>query len=162
MVAIDNSACSSRALEESIREAALRRCCLEILHVVDYGFLKHDQHLLDVSSIRRDRAAAGHALLQTAATRANANQLEHSVQLIDDMATLGDVAGRILKYVRDTCPALVVVGTHGKTGLTRAVLGSVADQLVRHSPVPVLVVRQDMQPETLRHSTVPGAEPIRY
>jgi hypothetical protein len=48
LVAIDNSACSSRALEESIREAALRRCCLEILHVVDYGFLKHDQHLLNI------------------------------------------------------------------------------------------------------------------
>jgi universal stress protein A len=37
---------------------------------------------------------------------------------------------------------LAVVGTHGRTGLGRALLGSVAERVVRHAPCPVLVVRQ--------------------
>jgi universal stress protein A len=37
---------------------------------------------------------------------------------------------------------LVVIGTHGRTGLGRVLLGSVAETVVRHSPCPVLVVRQ--------------------
>jgi universal stress protein A len=36
---------------------------------------------------------------------------------------------------------LVVVGSHGRTGLGRLVIGSVAEQLVRHAPCPVLVAR---------------------
>jgi universal stress protein A len=37
---------------------------------------------------------------------------------------------------------LVVIGTHGRTGLSRVLLGSVAETVVRHAPCPVLVVRQ--------------------
>ena len=37
---------------------------------------------------------------------------------------------------------LIVIGSHGRTGLKRFLLGSVAESVVRHAPVPVLVVRE--------------------
>jgi nucleotide-binding universal stress UspA family protein len=47
----------------------------------------------------------------------------------------------IQNYVEDNAVDLVVMGTHGRTGLDRYLLGSVTEKLVRTSPVPVLSVR---------------------
>ncbi|WP_255371489.1 universal stress protein [Cupriavidus sp. YR651] len=144
LVAVDNSRCASRALDEAVREAALRHAHLEILHVVNYSFLKNQENPFELAAIRRQHVTEANALLQEAAGRAQAAQIEHSEQLVDNMATLGDVADRIVQYARDSRPDLVVAGTHGHTGLSRAVLGSVAEKLVRHCPAPVLVIREDM------------------
>lgn len=49
----------------------------------------------------------------------------------------------ILDYVADPGVDLVVMGTHGRTGLERYVVGSVAERVVRRSPVPVMTVHPD-------------------
>lgn len=54
----------------------------------------------------------------------------------------GAPAGEIVRFARDGGFDLIVMGTHGDTGLTRVVLGSVADRVVREAACPVLVVRQ--------------------
>lgn len=53
----------------------------------------------------------------------------------------GDVQERIVGYVGKNGVDLIIVATHGRSGVRRLLLGSVADRLVRSSPVPVLVVR---------------------
>ena len=52
----------------------------------------------------------------------------------------GDPAARVLETARGLAADLIVMGTHGHRGLTRLVLGSVAERVVRESPVPVLSV----------------------
>jgi nucleotide-binding universal stress UspA family protein len=47
----------------------------------------------------------------------------------------------ILSAVEDVAADLVVMGTHGRRGVSHALLGSVAEKIVRLSPVPVLTVR---------------------
>lgn len=54
---------------------------------------------------------------------------------------VGDPAREIVAYAHETCCDLVVVGTHGRSGLSRLLLGSVAERVVRTSHVPVLSVR---------------------
>lgn len=53
----------------------------------------------------------------------------------------GHPAEEIIRYAQDNDIDLIVMGTLGKTGLTRLLLGSVAENVLRHSPVEVLVVR---------------------
>ncbi len=53
----------------------------------------------------------------------------------------GDVAEEILAHVRDTGCDLVVMCTHGRSGLGRWVYGSIADRALRYASVPVLLVR---------------------
>ena len=53
-------------------------------------------------------------------------------------STLGIAKRSVLKFLRT--PQLVVLGTHGRTGLSHVLLGSVAERLIRYSPVPVLTV----------------------
>jgi nucleotide-binding universal stress UspA family protein len=52
---------------------------------------------------------------------------------------LGYPAEEIIKYVKSNDISMIVMGTHGKSGLERAVFGSVADKVLRLSPVPIFV-----------------------
>jgi len=52
----------------------------------------------------------------------------------------GRPAERILATEKELTPDITVVGTHGRTGLTRVLLGSVAERVVRHAGRPVLTV----------------------
>jgi nucleotide-binding universal stress UspA family protein len=62
---------------------------------------------------------------------------------------------QILESIKDLHADLVVMGTHGRRGLTHAVLGSVAEKTVRMSPVPVLTVRAAPTP-SLRTEGIPS------
>lgn len=53
----------------------------------------------------------------------------------------GPPADRILDKVKENRADLIVVGSHGRTGLTRMLLGSVAEKLARHAPCPVMISR---------------------
>ena len=52
----------------------------------------------------------------------------------------GDIAEEILRYIREEGIDLLIMGTHGRKGLDRIVFGSVAERLVKTSPVPVMLV----------------------
>jgi len=53
----------------------------------------------------------------------------------------GSPAGTIVDYAKSHAIDLIVIGTHAREDLARLVLGSTAEGVVRHSPVPVLIVR---------------------
>jgi nucleotide-binding universal stress UspA family protein len=57
------------------------------------------------------------------------------------MAVVGDPARSIMQAARKENIDLIVMTTHGKSGIKRALLGSVADEVIRNSKKPVLVVR---------------------
>lgn len=80
--------------------------------------------------------------------------------LADDVAIetallSGRVAQRITAYARDRAIQLIVLGSHGRTGLSRAILGSVAEAVLRHAPCLVLSV----PPAVLDPSQVAPAAP---
>jgi nucleotide-binding universal stress UspA family protein len=54
----------------------------------------------------------------------------------------GDPAGAIAELARKEAADLVVMGTHGRTGLARMLMGSVAEAVVRHAPCPVLTCKE--------------------
>lgn len=54
--------------------------------------------------------------------------------------TFGRAADEILDYARDNKVELIIMTTHGRSGISRFAFGSVADKVVRHSPIPVLTI----------------------
>ena len=88
-------------------------------------------------------------------------------QLIQEVATdqvavarawrrASDVVGAVLDYADTVEAELIVLGTHGRRGLQRFLLGSVAEAIVRRASVPVLTVREHARvPEAIRHILVP-------
>lgn len=58
---------------------------------------------------------------------------------IETNVLLGDPADTIIGYIKDSGIEMVVMGTHGRKGLDRVLFGSVAERVIKTSPVPVLV-----------------------
>lgn len=55
--------------------------------------------------------------------------------------TIGDPASEIVRIASEAGAGMIVLGTHGRTGMTRMLMGSVAEAVVRRAPCPVLVYR---------------------
>jgi nucleotide-binding universal stress UspA family protein len=53
----------------------------------------------------------------------------------------GDTVDSLLAACRSCNAQLIVMGSHGRSGLVRALFGSVAEGVLRHAPVPVLITR---------------------
>ncbi|OPC04676.1 universal stress protein UspA [Elizabethkingia ursingii] len=63
-----------------------------------------------------------------------------------DMTTLeGDPMEEIIRFVTDNTADLLIVGTHGRTGLDHWITGSVAEHVIRHATIPVLVIPYNHQ-----------------
>jgi nucleotide-binding universal stress UspA family protein len=70
--------------------------------------------------------------------------------------TMGDPAGEIVRIAGDEGAEMIVLGTHGRTGMTRLLMGSVAESIVRRAPCPVLVYRETAERLARRGETVPA------
>jgi len=69
---------------------------------------------------------------------------------------VGETYQRIVEYAEQEGIDLIVMGTHGRTGVSRLLMGSVAENVVRHAPCPVLLARaQAASEEALQPATEP-------
>jgi nucleotide-binding universal stress UspA family protein len=64
----------------------------------------------------------------------------------------GDPARRIIDIAREMEVGLIAMTTHGRSGLSRVVFGSVAESVVREAPVPVLLMRASSPRSAARHA----------
>ncbi|ELZ01559.1 UspA domain-containing protein [Natrialba chahannaoensis JCM 10990] len=133
LVALDESEPGWAALEYALSEHPDDE--LTVVHVVNlsesgYGEVGH----LGTGTMleqRRERAAA---LFERARERSGGHSFD--TELIE-----GRPARAIVDYAREHPVDRIVIGSHGRTGVSRALLGSVAERVVRRAPVPVTIVR---------------------
>lgn len=144
LVPIDGSAPSQRGLDEAIALARLAHAELEVLHVIDaYPVLPDMAVLTDLRSLRDEMSRHGQQLLSEAAHKARDAGVTARVRLREIES--GRVAASILDTAQEYACDLIVIGTHGRRGFSRLVLGSDAERVARASSLPVLLVpaRQD-------------------
>lgn len=135
LVATDFSEPSERALEAALDLAARFDSELTLVHI--WEFPSYDYMHGVVLPIDFAERIAEAAEVRMASTISSIKQRSPNAKSIVKM---GVVWSEVLSTIEETRPDLLVLGTHGRRGLKRAVLGSVAEKLVRLSPVPVLTV----------------------
>jgi nucleotide-binding universal stress UspA family protein len=141
LVAVDGSPAAARAVERAAELARALSAELRLLHVVDLGWLTVGPELaLDVEAKITAHEQAGDALLAAARDRAQAAGVAAATKREDTGSPAQSVADVIGAEAAEWGAGLVVVGTHGRRGLERLVLGSVAEAVARASTVPVLLV----------------------
>ncbi len=141
LVPIDGSRTSDLGLDEAIRMARRERATLCLLHVVDESVLTRN---LDVGGAAVERLLeslreSGRVILARAASRLRKQRVRFKTVLVENV--IRGVADVIVGQAKKWRADLIVIGTHGRRGLTRMVMGSDAEGVVRMTPVPVLLVR---------------------
>jgi len=138
LCAVDFSDGSREALGVAAEYARRWNAVLVLAHVVEQPLWVREPYVHLPGDQRRELLAA--AETELAAWRTDACKL--GVAEVTTKMPSGAPWERIVELAReDDAIGIIVMGTHGRTGVSRAVIGSVAERVVRHAPCSVLVVR---------------------
>lgn len=136
LVPTDGSAGSRRAIEHAIELAGLYGATVDALYVVNtvsFTSLPMEASWEGVNDLLRDEGADAIAEVERLGS-------DHGVD-VRRVVLEGSPSRKIVTYAeREGCD-LIVMGTHGRGGIDRLLLGSVAERVVRSSQIPVLTLR---------------------
>jgi nucleotide-binding universal stress UspA family protein len=141
LVPVDYSACSRAALSAAVALAQKFGASLDVVHVWDRPSYVSNVVMTSTEPVSGKSLIA---MIQENAQRdldefLKTSEVPSGVPMAARLIP-GDPASALVHELRQKTHDLVVVGTHGRTGLSHLLLGSVAEKLVRLSPVPVLTV----------------------
>lgn len=140
LIPTDGSKHADIATDHAIVLANQFDATLHVLSVIDTRHLGiTTPSEIDVEQLRSSYRKESEAAVDEAVHKAT----EAGVQTIAEIR-IGVPHRTIAEYVEDHDVDLVVMGTHGQTHLSRSLLGSVADQVLKTSAAPVFVVRSDI------------------
>ncbi len=142
LVTIDNSDVSDRALEEAVNLAKDQQAALRIVYAVDEINADMNTEFVNPAEITDAWAKSGQEILDKAKGKALAAGVQAETRLIESEITeLGvGIAEAIIEEAKSWPADLIVAGTHGRKGLNHLVFGSIAESILRISPVPILLV----------------------
>jgi len=131
---VDFSDCSREALVEAVEIAKENRARLTLIHAYQFPTTEGALYVRDMLSQVEAEARQAVAGWAAQARELGAGGVEGS-------AVVGIAYDEIVKRARELGCDLIVMGTHGRSGLKHAFIGSVAERVVRYAPCTVMVVR---------------------
>jgi universal stress protein A len=140
LVPTDFSNHSDQALQWGASLAGKYGAQMLLLHVIPPAVEEVSMHGLEWETAIMDLEAKVEAQLYEIASQ----ELEESLP-VDVKIAVGKPAEEILRVANEEAVDLVVMGTHGHTGLTHVLLGSTAETVLRSAPCPVFTVRAEAQ-----------------
>lgn len=140
LVAVDGSPASDRALSTALGVAKEGRSAVRLVSVADVmPPAAIDPTFVDFGEYDKGARAVARAAIHHAESKAKVARVAAEGTVRKTLAH--DISGEIVQEARRWGADLIVLGTHGRTGLARLFLGSVAEGVARHAPTAVLLVR---------------------
>ncbi|ACC74884.1 universal stress protein [Paraburkholderia phymatum] len=141
LVAVDGSHTSKQAVQEAVKMASLTSGTVHAVYVVDTSPLFSDAGYFDPIVLTDALRDNGRVALEDAESVCKQSHVACVTELIETEQLNDDVAHALQRCAGRIGADLVVLGTHGRRGMQRIVLGSVAERFLRMSKCPVLLVR---------------------
>lgn len=139
LVPIDGSHTANRGLVEAIKLAKDQKAALRLLHVVDQAALvRYPEATLYGADLPKALEKQGQEILAKAEAMVRKHGLKVDTKFHRKLARVADV---IIQQAKKWPADIIVLGTHGRRGVDRLVMGSDAELVVRASPVPILLIR---------------------
>jgi nucleotide-binding universal stress UspA family protein len=139
LVAVDGSETSRRAFEAALTLAKSTGAVLQPVFVVETTPMYFEAPGYDPSVLRNRLVEQGKELSVEFAREMDAQGVEGAI-VVSEASSLDDVSTAVLKAAADFNADLLVMGTHGRRGFQRLILGSVAERCVRQARLPVLLI----------------------
>ncbi|CAB3961547.1 MULTISPECIES: universal stress protein [Burkholderia] len=140
LVALDGSDTSSRALDAALAIAAETGARLTPVYVVDFLVPAYDMYGYDPSILVDAFREEGLRVTEDAARRLKARDVAGTPQISNVEPAGEDIPHRIVALADEIEADLIVMGTHGRRGVQRLFLGSVAERVLRLATCPVLMI----------------------
>jgi nucleotide-binding universal stress UspA family protein len=135
LIALDDSPIAAHAVDVGVELGGLLKAEIALVHVVGSPIPVGTDVGISAAEFIDIAKEEGRKLLDGVRQRLS---LDTSVQ---KFLEYGDAAVEIVEAAKSWPADLVVIGSHGRGGLDRAILGSVAESVMRKAPCPVLVIR---------------------
>ncbi len=135
LIAVDNDPIATHAAEVGMDLARTLNAEMALIHVIDPSLIFAPDTGIAADELALRSEQDGKRLM--ADFRARLPAAIHALQFIPQ----GPPGSEIVKAAREWEADLIVIGSHGRHGITRALVGSVAEAVMRDAPCPVLVVR---------------------
>ena len=149
LVPIDGSTTSNRGLDEAIGLASDQKAKICLLHIVDELMVAGGADGIAfvpatyIDEFVQASRAGGKKLLDRAEAKVRKHAIEVESVLLETVGRR--VAEQIIKQAKKWRADVIVLGTHGRRGLSRVVMGSDAEMVLRETRVPVLLVRSPLR-----------------
>ena len=139
LVPVDGSATANAGLKHAVELAKASGAKLRLLHVIDEApLLSYPEAVYQIGDFIEDLTRAGQELLQKAKRFAESQGVTAETRMVESRGLrVADVIGVEAKRYR---PSLIVIGTHGRRGVSRLLMGSDAELVMRNTTVPVLLI----------------------
>ncbi|NIV03178.1 MAG: universal stress protein [Calditrichae bacterium] len=153
LVPVDFSKFSYQALENALLWGEKFNAELTLLHVntLFHEHFNYETMVHDCQEIIDKQEEHLHQLMGEQAEEIRDKQVNIQYQILRGRSA----AGAILKFISEHHFDLIVIGTHGRTGLSHFLLGSVAEKVARLSPVPVLTIHHSVERVDIKNILVP-------
>ena len=138
LVLVDGSPTSNTGLDEAVKVARAGGSRLRLVHIVDDSLAFNSPDGAGVNYVLDVLRSSGRQATERAADRVRRAKLAAETRLVENVT--GRVADAIVEQAKRWRADLIVMGTHGRSGFDRLLLGSTAELVLRHSSVPVLLV----------------------
>jgi nucleotide-binding universal stress UspA family protein len=152
LVPTDFSDRSAAAVEYASELAATTGAKLHIVHVddlVDFAAMSAAEGVYVYDTPERTQRALKARLAKVKPTKANVHFSHHFVQ--------GVPSAQIVALADELPTDLIVMSSHGRSGLSRVLMGSVAENVLRHAKCPVLIVKQAPRPASKTRKKATGS-----
>lgn len=139
LIPVDGSPTSDRALQEALTLAQQQNAQLQLLHVIEEIHFVDIESSINYAELQEAMRSSGNKILTQAQTAVQQAGMTAETKLLE---ASGKRVASVIVAEAERWPAdLIVIGTHGRTGFSRLLFGSVAEGVVRTAPVPVLLIR---------------------
>lgn len=139
LVPIDGSATSERALDEAIRFAQQQNAQVEVIHVLEDVWYFDNEDYLNYAELIQSMRGIGEKILEQAQKKLQQADVAAEIKLLE---TQGErIASVIATEAKNSLTDLIIIGTHGRSGFSRMLMGSIAEGVVRTAHVPILLIR---------------------
>jgi nucleotide-binding universal stress UspA family protein len=151
LVPVDGSPTAMHGLDEAIRVAQLSGGAIRVVHVLDQHFAPGLEFC--TADVLGALQQVGADIVGAARARVSASGVPVEAEVAEALS--GTVAEVVVDQARQWGADLIVIGTHGRRGVRRLMIGSDAEQIVRMASIPVLLVR-DETVETAHRAALPA------
>lgn len=145
LVAVDGSETSNLAMQTAISLAKDQHAVLHVVHVADEFLDVSEGVVIDFEKYEKSIRIHGQDILHKMQALADQAKISVKTHLIEITDYADHVPEKLVEFTNKEPIDLIIIGTHGRRGFKRFLLGSVAEGVARLASVPVLLLRHNLK-----------------